>query len=277
MKFKIVCALVAGMILIVSSTEAAKVDQYRDALANRNCSIKYEVVTKPVHQTNRMMQVKSSKFLRDIEFVDTTGEKSIEESGNFILNGNERYSELDMKQGQNPCTLVKGEDIYKFYWDIRDGQKRYVGERNAFGHSSSVKAKTIADLYAYDALKEIYNFGSETLVNALFPLLPRDRVIENPSMPKYKFVTSGTLSNGSSYEDFSAQIDNTFFAIRYYFNGDQMVKIATINFTQDNDGNVIDYFRSLIKLEEFSTIPDSKYLELPEGLKDKTKRKEKSK
>ena len=277
MNLKIACTLIVGLISLVSSAEAAKVDQYRDSLANRNCSIKYEVVTKPVHQTNRMMQVKSSKFLRDIEFEDTTGENSIEESGIFILNGNERYSELDMKQGQNPCTLVKGKDIYKFYWDVRDGQKRYVGERGMFGHSSSVKAKTIADFYAYDALKEKYNFGSETLFNALLPLLPMDQVIDNPSTPRYKFVTSGTLSNGLNYEDFSAQIEDTFFAIRYYFNGNQMVKIATINFTRDNTGNVIDYSRSLIKLDEFSTIPDSKYLELPEGLKDKTKRKEKSK
>ena len=104
-------------------------------------------------------------------------------------------------------------------------------------------------------------------------VLPADRIIATPTTPVYKFVGSGTLDSGLSYEDFTAEKNNTFYALRYYFSGDKMVKIAMFNYTKSG-GAITGYEKHVLDIEEFSTAPDANYLQLPPGLKDATKRKD---
>lgn len=278
MKYLVAASCLIGIFIASASSEAAKVDSYRKVLANRNFSIEYDVITKPVHKTNRELKVKRSRLFHPLEMEDSTGEDKIELHGIFALDGKNRYTEYEMRQGQNPCRLIKDGEIIDFFWDKRDGKKRYTGARGTFGHSKSVQAFGVETLDPYDFFEEEYQYGSETLNDALLPIIPPDQVIATADSPRYNLVSSGTLSDGTSYEDFSANIGDSFYFVRYYFDGDKMIKIATIDFTCKPDGSVIDYERSLLKINEFSKNSPSKYFSLPEGLKDKTKRnKEKSK
>ena len=60
--------------------------------------------------------------------------------------------------------------------------------------------------------------------------------------------------------------------VRYYFSGMKLVKIAAASYYKKNDGT-IDGRKCIIKINEFSSVPDRTLLKLPDGLKDVTKRK----
>ena len=93
----------------------------------------------------------------------------------------------------------------------------------------------------------------------------------------YKFIGSGNLEGGLSFEDFASDRNNIFSAVRYYFEGDKLVKIAQASYLK-NGNEIAAYEKSVINITEFSTTADQKYLSLPAELKDKTKRdKEKKK
>ena len=152
--------------------------------------------------------------------------------------------------------------------------KRYYGKRGIFGsYSSSVKANDdksdIRD--PYEKLLDEYNYGNPALAQALTALLPPERVIDTPDTPKYKLIGSGYLSGGLTYEDFAGEKNGTHYAVRYYFNGNRLVKIATFSYDEDSNG-IKDYTKTTVDITEFSNTPDQTYLSLPESLKDKTKR-----
>ena len=60
-------------------------------------------------------------------------------------------------------------------------------------------------------------------------------------------------------------------AIRYYFKGNKMVKIAAASYYVLPNGK-LDGNKAIIKIKEFSAIPDATYLNLPTGVKDVTKK-----
>ena len=76
-----------------------------------------------------------------------------------------------------------------------------------------------------------------------------------------------------SYEDYKSTENNALSAIRYYFDGDVLVKISAVSYFKDINGKV-DGRKCIIKINEFSTTPDRKFLSLPKGLEDETKRKD---
>ena len=92
-----------------------------------------------------------------------------------------------------------------------------------------------------------------------------------PNLPVYEFLGAGSLSDGLNYEDYYDSQSNNFYAVRYYFDGNQLVKIATLSYVKQN-GTIVSYEKSITGITEFSITPDPKYLALPTELKDATKR-----
>ena len=92
-------------------------------------------------------------------------------------------------------------------------------------------------------------------------------------MPIYRQVGSGWLSNGLNYVDYQSNGQNME-AIRYYFNGYTLTKIASAQFIYDDQGK-LQARRCIIKVNEFSPTPAKEYLSLPAGVKDATKKPKK--
>lgn len=284
--------LLGTLLLIFSSTvDAAKVDIYREALLNKSFTLKYEIVDVPIVETSHDA-IYSSKGLVKKEhtsfwdylhkgIIVFDGDNSYNETSHDDYTATARYfsstASRKIKAG-GYCGLVKDGKVYRFRWDEKDGKRRYFGSRDFFGgRNTSVEAK---DKDAFDKFLNSYqrfvrdyssNFGTSELDRALLPLIPPEKIIATDRTPEYKFFASGTLDGGLTYEDFVSDKGNTFSAVRYYFDGDNMVKIALVNYVRDGE-NILSYDKSVINITEFSTTPDQSYLKLPAELKDKTKR-----
>ena len=279
--------LLATLLVLTSVASAAKVDMYRDALLNKSFTLKYEVVEVPIVETSHDA-IFTGRGLRNKEVKDIF---DYLHKGIIVVDGDNRYVEVAhddyVTTSRNRvmtvsnkipeggiCHLVKDGETFNFFWNKKDGKRRYFGGYTMFGGlSRSVKANDETKMQTpYQRLVEEYNFGTPELALALTAILPPEKIIATPQTPAYKFFASGTLDNGLTYEDFVSDKGDTFSAVRYYFDGDKMVKVAMATYIR-NGGKILSYSKSVINITEFSTTPDQNYLQLPAELKDKTKRK----
>lgn len=114
-------------------------------------------------------------------------------------------------------------------------------------------------------------FGGGDMTRLLNAMLPDN--MKSSEMPSYRQVGSGWLSNGLNYVDYQSNGQNME-AIRYYFNGYTLTKIASAQFIYDDQGK-LQARRCIIKVNEFSPTPAKEYLSLPAGVKDATKKPKK--
>ena len=290
---KIFFALFTGILIFSFNVEAAKVDIYRNALLSKKFTIKYEVKEIPIVQTSRggMLSDKglSEESLISFENVPHKGLIVFDGDNSYIeishdpytisstvqdgLKGKTKTYDVKIPVGGN-CTLVKDNKLYEFFWDMKNNQKRYFGKQGLFGKSKVVKEGGNDFFTASQRLIQEYNFGAPELARALMPILPPEKILAMPQALAYKFFGSGSLDGGLTYEDFVSDNANTFSAIRYYFNGNDMIKIAQVNYVKAS-GKISSYEKSVIHITEFSPTPDQNYLKLPEGLKVKRDKEDK--
>lgn len=101
------------------------------------------------------------------------------------------------------------------------------------------------------------SFGISSLIEAFAPIIPPEKVIATPYTLEYKFIGSGTFSDGLSYEDFFGSKNDFNCAIRYYFDGDTLIKIAVFDYIAD-DSQIKSYEKYLIQIDEFSATQEIK-------------------
>ena len=293
MRGKFLLQMMLALFLIPSVTAtASKTDPYRDAILSKNFTLKYTVEIPPTFKTSndanfgsKGMTIKDSMNFSDFPhggIVVVDGDDSYTEvfTGGYISSFKTKMAgEIDnhyiiAKAGGN-CTLIKDNEVFTFFWDLKNDQRRYYGAQGFFGKSKSVKANDAKyDVTPYQKFMRDYSLGSSEITNALLPILPPDKILDLPGIPHYEFFDSGSLDNGLTYEDFVSDDPNLFSAVRYYFDGDNMTKIAFASYVK-NGSKIEGYTRSVIKILGFANTAEEKYLSLPAELKDKTKREDK--
>ena len=295
--FKVFLTLVTCILVLCPSVQAAKVDMYRDLLLSKKFTLKYDVQEIPIIQTSNDAVLTNRGLANKL----ATGFEGFPHSAVIVFNGDDRYNEifhdetivsykvktskfdssskshattetdsLKLPEG-GQCRLIKDGEVFEFFWDKKNDKKRYLGGWTQFGKSKSVKAGG-SDLFnESQRFVQDYNFGTPEIARALLPLLPPEKIPATPQTLAYKFFGSGSLEGGVTYEDFISDNADVFSAIRYYFSGNDMTKIAQVNYVKEN-GKILGYDKSVIYITEFSSTPDQSYLSLPTELKDKTKR-----
>lgn len=303
MKF-LVTLLIA--LVTFATADATKVDIYKAALQNKTFTLKYKVNEFPIRSVNKKTATARNIGFKNISISSAVGTGAVNSGGVIVFNKGDSYFENsydaftwifknkdvrtknfeskgteirhDIKAGGN-ATLFKDGETFNFVFEFNeDGTKNYFVRDGWGGKNSKVKAVSEKKLEQkekhsdpYQKLFQDYNFGNQDLYQALQPILPPEQVIVTPNTPIYKFAGAGNLSGGLTYEDFYGEKNNTHYAIRYYFSGDKMTKIATFTYFKD-EGGVQFYEKHVIDIEEFLTAADENYLQLPANLKDTTKR-----
>ena len=246
--------LTTTLLILSAQVEAANIDAYQKILDSGRYTIRYENLTPAPRVTNR-------------NIVELYGKNGLAaEINNFFLNrplngvivgdGENRYEEIGYEKFFQ-CRLVKGNDIFIFTrYPAKNGSVEYFGDK---------KGKVSAN--SRDYLLELLNgenFGDVNFTEMMTAIISDSR--KNAAQRKYKFVASGTLHDGTTYEDFSCREGNKVSAIRYYFVGTALKKIAFAS----GQGNHLR--KCIVKILEFSPVPEQNLLSLPSGLVDTTKR-----
>lgn len=253
--------LVAFLLLIFysSTAHAAKIDAYRNLLLKNSYTIRYENITPPPRVTNAdrvELYGKSGLAVEKTEYF-----RNKPKHGVITCAASDKYEEV----GEGDfylCRLSKnGEDF--FYTKYKRGNDwEYFGTR---------KNKVEANPKNYLAqLVEGESYGDADMSRLLNAILPNSA--KSVQHAVYKFVASGNLNGGVSYEDYRADKDGITEIVRYYFKGNTLTKISAASYFKKTDGK-IDGRKCIIKINEFSDMPDRSLLNLPAKVQDVTNRR----
>lgn len=249
-------------LLIASTVEIAfanAVDVYRQILLNGNYTIRYENVTPARRITNRdRMELFGSSGMA-VNRNDYLVNKSI--FGLIVGAGADRYEEVG-DGAFDMCRLTKGGENFLFTRYTKGNKVEYFG-----------KDKNRVEANARNYLSELINgesYGDEDMSRLLNAMLPDN--VKSADMPRYEFVRSGRLDGGITFEDYKSTEGGTMSAIRYYFDGERLIKIASADYRKRADGR-IDGHHCIVKIKEFTSTPDRDYLKLPSEVKDVTNRR----
>ncbi len=238
---------------------ADSLDAYREMIRDGRYTIRYETVIPSTRTTNKDrvelfgssgLAVAQNEYLIDKPLV-----------GLIVAFNQDRYEQVG-DGAFDMCRLTRGDENFFFTRKTDGDHIKYYGERR-----NEVRAQ------ARNRLAEIFegkSFGDEEMTRLINAMLPDE--LKSANMPRYTHIKSGQLSDGLRYEDYKSTDGGAMSAIRYYFDGDRLVKIASADYRKGSDGN-IEGRRSVIEIKEFSSKAEEKYLKLPSALKDVTKRK----
>jgi len=233
-----------------STAYAEKIDAYKNILLSRRYTIRYDNLTPAPRVTNRDVAELYGKSGLIVETNDFFTNRPL--SGIVTANGDDKYEEIGYKDFYQ-CRLLRGGENFIFtHYTNKKGVKEYFGTKKG-----KVEANTrnyLTELMAGESFGD-NNFSE--MMNAL--------------LSDYKFINSGTLDNGLNFEDFLAQDENKLSAIRYYFDGDTLVKISFASYGRNSSGEVVGS-KCIVKILEFTNSPNENLLRLPAGLQDVTKR-----
>lgn len=246
--------LITLLLMIYAQADAAKIEVYQKILESGRYIIHYENITPAPRVTNRNVVELYGKNGLAAEGNDFFLNRPL--SGIIVSDGDNRYEEVGYKDFFQ-CRLLKGGENFIF--------TRYPSKSGGFEYFGDKKGKVSANSRNY--LVELLNgesFGDANFTEMMNAIISDSK--KSSAQKKYKFVTSGTLSNGLNYEDFSACDGMTVSAIRYYFDGDILKKIA---FATADNGKLR---KCIVKILQFNSAPEQKLLSLPSGLVDTTKR-----
>ena len=242
--------------LFSSFTEASKLDTYRNAIMNNRYTIEYEAFSTSICQD----------LIFDLSgnvYPIYTDDDYPSHKGIFVVDGENSYLETyiysDDYQGGTGI-LKKGEDIFRCSYKVQDGEKKYLGSRGFTEKSPKMKAYE-SDKTIYKKFTRKYELGSKLLTNVFMPIIPPERIISTPQTPNYQFVTAGNLNNGLSFEDFACTKNHIFHAARFYFKGNDLVKIVQASYLKKG-GQLKVYNKAVVEIKKFSTTPDQSYLSL---------------
>ena len=251
--------LIAVMMSFISTCEATKIDSYQKILESGRYTIHYENLTPAPRVTNRDVVELYGKNGLAVEGKDFFLNRPL--SGIIVSDGSDRYEEIGYQKFFQ-CRLVKGGENFIF--------TRYPSKTGGFEYFGEKKGKVSANPRNYlNELLSGITFGDTNFTEMMTAIISDSK--KSASQKKYQFVTSGQLENGLTYEDFSARDGNTVSAIRYYFEGDELRKIAFASYGRTSN-NRIRARKCIVKIISFSSEPDQSLLKLPTGLDDTTKR-----
>ncbi len=230
-----------------------KIDAYRRILLGGRYTIRCENLTPTSRVTNRTKMELHGKSGLAVDANDFFVNRPV--SDVVVSDGDDRYEEVGYEDFHQ-CRLVRGGENFFFTKYIDAGAVTYFGNK---------KGKVAANGRNYMAeLIDGASYGDEDFSRLLNAMVDGGDV-------RYEFVTDGVLDGGLTYEDYKASNDGELSAIRYYFEGARLVKIAFASYGRDARGRA-QGSKCIVRINEFRAEPDVNLLRLPEGLEDVTKR-----
>ena len=239
------------LLMMCSTVEAAKIDAYRAILSSGRYTIRCENLTPASRITNRTKMELYGKNGLAVDANDFFLNRPV--SDTVTGDGVNRYEEVGYDDFYQ-CRLQRGGENFFFTKYTDKGSTTYFGSK---------RGKVEANGRNYMA--ELINgksYGDEDFSRLLNAMLDDNR---------YKFAAEGKLDGGLNYEDYKSDSDGMLSAIRYYFDGDQLVKIAFASYGRDDKNRVVGN-KCIVRIKEFRAEPDESLLRLPTGLEDVTKR-----
>ena len=208
--------LIAILLIFMFSNNvnAAKIDTYREILLGNSYTIRYDNLTPAPRVTNRDRVELYGKSGLAVESNDYFLNKP--KSGIITCAGSNRYEEVG-NEDFYMCRLSKNGEDFFFTRYKKHGKVEYFGTKK--NHVKANEKNYLAEIV------EGQSYGDSDMSRLLNAIIPAAN--KSSTQVVYHFIAEGTLENNLSYEDYRADNDGITEVVRYYFDGDKLVKISS--------------------------------------------------
>lgn len=251
--------IIAFILLITPTVDAAKIDVYREMLQSGNYTIRYENLTPAPRITNKNNIELYGKNGLAVEGNDFFLNRPL--SGIITSNNENRYEEVGYADFFQCRLMREGENFLFTRYKNKKDELEYFGIKKNQVEANS--RNYLTELIAGES------FGDPDFTKMMNAIIADNN--KSADMMKYKFVASGTLDSGLEFEDFCAEDELEISAIRYYFDDDNLTKIAFASYGRDKDGAAFGS-KCIVRVLSFTNTPDETLLKLPAKVRDVTKR-----
>lgn len=267
MKRTILAAILTVMFMGLQLASAGNLDKYREMLNNRNCTIKYEVIYQDERES-----YKNDEDLHVMKWNEKTDKSQFKTfPGIIVLKGNSSYVEMG-EYANHYCEITKNGYVYPYRRYETEKGTKYLGNHGG-GYFGGLPNKVEGHpINALNIIRYGQYYGNDEITEMMRVIRPETEALRPGKT--YWLAGSAALSNGMTCEDYQwAGANGDVDLIRYYFQDGNMVKIASVHYVKLADGRIKGK-HYVVKINEFSNIPDESYFNLPDKLKDITKYKE---
>lgn len=255
--------ILALVLMMPKFAQADALDDFKNVLLGKHFLIKYSIQRddnyRDIKRDRGVFQKTKQGAQITNPFYNFDGKIETLEA----YDGNNYYYEHKLPMSYNKttnwrCELKIDDKLFNFFKSERKGKVTYSG--SLYGTSATKTA-------LYTETESELNFELSGLRDAVNALLTVE-----PDLTKrvYNRAGSGTSEDGLQYFDMKADTGdaNVLSAVRCYFDGDVIKKIAVAHYNTNSETNETKWMRTVIEVEEFSTNPDPKYFKLPDNFKE---------
>lgn len=243
---------------------AGNLDKYREMLNNRSCTIKYEFIYQDERETYK--DDMDLRVMKMQEKYEASAPRTF--AGVIVLKGDASYIEKG-EYGMHYCEITKNGYVYPYRRYDTDKGIQYVGNRGGGFFGGTLDKVEGHPINSLSLLRYGQYYGDDEITEMMRVIRPETEALRPGKI--YWLAGSATLPNGIICEDYQwAGANGDVDLIRYYFDNGNLVKIASVHYVKLADGRVKGK-HYVVRVDEFSNVPDEGYLNLPDKLKDATK------
>lgn len=272
----------------VSQVNASALDKYRAIISSGHFTFKCSMLSYSTKEIRNAIGMPEDRYITPSESDRQMSEqKTRQERANqgfftrpvdiFVMDGDNRYTEIGSK-----CKLIKDGEVYTFchvhMYDSLNGiaKDEYVGghiSKRGYVHQDEImpgknywpQGRYLMYERSFQSQDEVEDVGAPMLMKMLAVIYPLSRA--NVELPEYSFVKNGQTADGDSYEDYSGELGGRFHAVRCYFRGGELVKMAYASYVKDAERPQDEAEKYVIEIKEISSVPERRYFSLPVELK----------
>lgn len=238
--------------------EASSLDYYKSVINNNRMTIKYENITPLQRNTNRTKVSINGKSGMNLDNIPILTNRQF--NGLVVIDGEDKYEEITCDD-ISMCCLTKGDKVYFFT------KKREQDKYEYYGNEGKGKVSASGRNLMAEFMQGI-TYADPHLTHALLAITPLSKIPK--TLPVFSVLGTGVLDGGLIYEDYYTKSLGVEEGVRYYLEGNKLVKISIASLKMADDGKE-DFSKIVLKISSFSDNPVTEYLKLPDGLREVSK------
>ncbi len=290
-------SLFVSLALLSGNAYAAKIDAYRNIMAQKNFTIKYDVEPVKIKPNKDEIYVEGGKTyiiekafnhnnrktLRDL-YADE--HKEAVKSGIIAVKGQNRYTEtlyndkniaiynavdnpqyklMELTNIGNYCLQTINDKFYFISASKKGNPKAFFGTT---GRPGAIKPnESFLSLFFTEDVEAMLeaNYGNP-IIGRILAAIYDDNAENAYTFHNYKLTNEGKSDNGEYYEEYTSKQNNASCAVRFFFNGDKLVRATSVYQRKNTDKKSNAKLRNTVYFKEFTDTPEEKYLDLPKEI-----------
>ena len=284
--------LFVSIALLNGNATAAKIDAYRNMMAQKKFTIKYDIEPVKIKLDRDVVYVDGGKTYIIEKAFDHNNKKTLQDlyadeykdppkSGVIVVNEQNRYTEvlyhdknvalydaannpeyklMELTNIRNYYLKKNNEKFYFVSWSKGGNPTTFIGTT---GRPGAIKPnESFLNLFFTEDVEAMLeaNYGNP-IIGRILAAIYNDNAGNAYTFHNYRLTNEGKSDNGEYYEEYTSKQDDSPCAVRFFFHGNKLVKATSVYQRKDIYKKGDMELKNTVYFREFTDTPEEKYLD----------------